>query len=45
MEIFNTTVSEPVTCGTCEACDACANDTEAEQITFDDVIPNNNEEA
>lgn len=46
MEVLNTTtVSEPVCCGTCEDCDACANDTEAEQITFDDVIPNNNEEA
>ena len=46
MEVFDTTtVSEPVACDACEACDACANDTEAEQITFDDVIPNNNEEA
>lgn len=42
MEVINTTVSEPVACDTCNA---CANDTEAEQITFDDVIPNNNEEA
>lgn len=43
MEVFDTTtVSEPIACGTCEA---CANDAEAEQITFDAVIPNNNEEA
>ena len=40
MEVINTaTAPEPVTC------DACTNDTEAEQITFDDVVPNNNEEA
>lgn len=46
MEVINTaTVSEPTYGGTCEACDACTEDTEAEQITFDDVIPNENEEA
>ena len=45
MEVLNTTVSEPVACDTCDTCEACANDAEAEQITFDDVIPNNNEEA
>ena len=40
MEVINTaTAPAPV------ACDACTNDTEAEQITFDDVVPNNNEEA
>ena len=43
MEVINTaTVSDPAHGGTCEA---CAEDTEAEQITFDDVIPNENEEA
>ena len=46
MEVINTaTVSEPAYGDACEACDACAEDTEAEQITFDDVIPNENKEA